>query len=570
MSASVPGSTKLFLTTFQVKLIFTFLLSYPLCGLLKRLPDSRPELKNVYIVAISTFYLVGLFDLWTGVRTLFISAAGAYAIAKYIDGPLMPWVGFVFLMGHMSVNHIWRHLANTPEVVDVSGAQMVLVMKLTSFCWNIHDGRLPEKDLTDHQKEYMIKKMPSLLNYAAYVLFFPSLFAGPSFEYNQYERWLTTQMFDLPPGTDPARAPPTRKKRKIPRSGTPAIMKAATGLVWILVFLQATAIWYPGVLLNKDYLQYNFLRRVWILWMVGFTVRMKFYGVWFLAEGACILAGIGFKGIDVKTGRANWSGLQNVDPWGIELAQNTRAFLGFWNINTNMWLRNYMYLRVTPKGKKPGFRASMATFVTSAFWHGFEPGYYLAFVLAAFLQTLAKNTRRLFRPFFLTADGSAPLPSKKYYDVASWLVTQATFAFAAAPFYLLSWNACITAWSANYYFCLIITVAGLAFFNSPAKGILIKQLKAREGRAASGLKRPGVNRFQSTDSLKTPNLGLPDDPAKELDEAFEEARREIEARFGDGQGGFNIKGGSEDIQKLVEEKVTEVRQRTSVKKEAET
>jgi lysophospholipid acyltransferase len=84
--------------------------------------------------------------------------------------------------------------------------------------------------------------------------------------------------------------------------------------------------------------------------------------------------------------------LRNVSPWGVESAQNTRAYLGNWNINTNNWLRNYMYLRVTPRGKKPGFRASMATFVTSAFWHGFYPGYYLSFVLASFVQTVAKST----------------------------------------------------------------------------------------------------------------------------------------------------------------------------------
>jgi len=125
--------------------------------------------------------------------------------------------------------------------------------------------------------------------------------------------------------------------------------------------------------------------------MVGVAVRMKYYGVWSLTEGACILSGIGYKGVNPKTGRADWDRLCNVKPLEIELAQNTRAYLGFWNINTNNWLRNYMYLRVTPRGKKPGFRASMATFVTSAFWHGFEPGYYMTFVLASFLQTIAKS-----------------------------------------------------------------------------------------------------------------------------------------------------------------------------------
>ena len=33
----------------------------------------------------------------------------------------MPWIGFVFLMGHMSINHIYRQYANTPTVVDITG-----------------------------------------------------------------------------------------------------------------------------------------------------------------------------------------------------------------------------------------------------------------------------------------------------------------------------------------------------------------------------------------------------------------------------------------------------------------
>ncbi len=198
-------------------------------------------------------------------------------------------------------------------------------------------------------------------------------------------------MFNLPPDVDPSKAPPTRKQRKIPRSATPAMWKALSGLLWIFAFLQLSAYFYPERVLSDEFLEYGLVRRVFILHMVGFVTRMKFYGVWFLAEGSCILAGIGYKGVDPKSGRANWDRLQNVKPYEIELAQNSYAYLGNWNINTNHWLRNYVYLRVTPKGKKPGFRASLATFVTSAFWHGFHPGYYMTFVLASLIQTLAKS-----------------------------------------------------------------------------------------------------------------------------------------------------------------------------------
>lgn len=374
-----------------MKLIGSFLLSYPLAALLKRIPDAQPWKKNVFIVAVSLFYLVGIFDLWDGLRTLLYSAAGTYAIAYYVDGSLMPWIGFLFLMGHMSVNHIYRQIADDGASVDITGAQMVLVMKLTSFCWNVHDGRLAQDKLSDAQKYSAITKFPAVVDYMGYVMFFPSLFAGPSFEYVDYRRWIDTTLFDVPPGTDPSKVPATRKKRKIPRSGRPAAKKAVAGLIWILVFIQLGSYFSTNFLLSDSFLQYSFLRRVFTVHMVGFAARTKYYGVWSLTEGACILSGMGYNNFDPKSGRVFWNRLENVDPWGLETAQNSHAYLGSWNKNTNHWLRNYVYLRVTPRGKKPGFRASMATFATSALWHGFHPGYYMTFVLGSFIQTVAKS-----------------------------------------------------------------------------------------------------------------------------------------------------------------------------------
>ncbi|KAH0297745.1 MBOAT family protein-like protein, partial [Aureobasidium melanogenum] len=508
----------------ELKLIFSFLLSYPLAGVLKRIPDSKPAQKNVFIIAVSMFYLVGLFDLWAGLRTILISSIGAYAIAAYIQGPYMPWVGFVFLMGHMSVNHIYRQIVNDPSTIDITGAQMVLVMKLTAFCWNVYDGTLPEATLTDHQKERALRKLPSLLDYAGFVFFFPSLFAGPAFDYVDYRRWIETTMFELPPGVDPSKAPPTRKQRKIPRSGTPAAWKAAFGLLWILAFLQFSGYYYTDFLLSDGYKQYGLLRRIWVLHMLGFTARMKYYGVWSLTEGACILSGIGYKGIDPKTGKADWNRLQNVKPLEIEFAQNSHAYLGNWNINTNMWLRNYVYLRVTPKGKKPGFRASMATFVTSAFWHGFYPGYYLAFVLASFIQNSAKNSRRLIRPFFMSADGTKALPSKRYYDIFTWLCTQLAFSFTVAPFIFLGFGDSLQIWQRVYFYTIIGVTATSLFLLSPGKQFLQQKVKQHSKPSEEQVKK------DLEKETRNPTLGLPDDPGRAWDEMVEEITAEIQER----------------------------------------
>lgn len=507
----------------ELKLVTSFLLSYPLAGVLKRLSDTKTWQKNTFTILVSIFYLVGLFDLWDGLRTLLYSASAAYAIAYFIDGSLMPWIGFLFLMGHLSVNHISRQFADDDSTVDITGAQMVMVMKLTSFCWNIHDGRLPEAQLSEAQKHAAIRKFPGLLDYAGYVFFFPSLFAGPAFDYVEYKKWIETSLFDLPPGADPKKAPATRKKRKIPRSGRPAMCRMVMGLLWIFAFLQIGPWYSKSKILAPTFLSYGILRRVFGLHMLGLTARLKYYGVWTLTEGACVLSGMGYNGFDPQDGKVHWNKLENINPWRLETAQSPHAYLNNWNKNTNHWLRNYIYLRVTPRGRKPGFRASLATFATSALWHGFYPGYYLTFILGSFVQTSAKNIRRTIRPFFLTPDGTKPTPYKRYYDILGWLGTQLTLSFAAAPFVLLSFNDSITTWTRVHFYGIISVFSSLALFAkaSPVRKYLVKRLDQRNQSAAKRAKE---------EPARAPVLGLSEDVGEDMDEVIEEIKQEIETR----------------------------------------
>jgi len=549
----------------ELKLVTTFYLSFPLAAALKRIPDSKTWQKNLFVIGVSMFYLVGLFDMWDGLRTLTISATGAYLIASRIDSPFMPWIGFVFLMGHMSISHIYRQNVADPTKTDITGAQMVLVMKLTAFCWNVQDGRLPKDELSEFQRDHAIRTLPSLIDYAGFVFFFPAVMAGPAFDYCDYSDYITATMFTLPPGTDPSQAPPTRKKRKIPRSGWPAAMKAIYGTLWLVAFLKFSA-WYPkSFFLGKEYMSYNLARRIWQLYMLGLTTRMKYYAVWTLSEGACVLSGIGYNGLDPVTKRPRWDRLTNIKPWEIETAQNARAYLGFWNINTNQWLRNYMYLRVTPKGQKPGFRATLATFVTSAFWHGFYPGYYLAFVLASFVQTAAKNGRRLIRPLFLSPDGKKDLPSKRYYDAATCVFTQVVFAFVVAPFILLGFSDTLKVWARVYFYDLIGLAASFAIFSRqlPLRKQLVQRQKARvavapinekaiKEAAEEEVKRDHLSRTntQDTASRKQPILGIADDIDAEIDEIVREVKTEFEERR---RRGSFVQGF--DIKKSVQEKL---------------
>ncbi|KAF8245090.1 MBOAT-domain-containing protein [Wilcoxina mikolae CBS 423.85] len=503
----------------ELKLIFTFLISYPFAGALKRLPDTQPWKKNCFLIGVSLFYLVGVFDLWDGIRTLFISAAGAYAIAAYMDGPYMPWVGFVYLMGHMLYSHLYRELYPVPGVVDVTGAQMVLVMKLTAFCWSIHDGRLPDDGLSEFQRDRKIVKLPNVLDYAAYVLFFPSLFAGPAFDFREYQRWIDCTMFDVV--VPDSKHGGTKRKRRIPKSHIPATWKAVTGLFWILIFLKLSAIYTTEFMLSDKAMEYSFFRRMWFLYAFCFTARTKYYGVWSLTEGACILSGLGYNGLDANK-KARWDRVTNIDTWALETAQNTRAYLEAWNMNTNKWLKNYVYLRVTPKGKKPGFRSSLTTFGTSALWHGISPGYYLTFITASLVQTTAKQFRRHVRPLFLSADQKSAGPYKKAYDIFSMIITQLAFSYVAAPFIILSLSGSIKVWTRAFFIVHLGIIASMAFFNSPGKQWLVAKQQKRAGRAR-------MERSISNDSIHQEGgghpMGLPEDAAADFGEIREAIAR---------------------------------------------
>ena len=81
---------------------------------------------------MSLFICTGIFSLVTGFLTLVGTSMATYYLAANFKNPLMPWVAFAALMVHMLYLHAYRELFPRPGVVDITGAQMVLVMKVCS------------------------------------------------------------------------------------------------------------------------------------------------------------------------------------------------------------------------------------------------------------------------------------------------------------------------------------------------------------------------------------------------------------------------------------------------------
>lgn len=169
------------------------------------------------------------------------------------------------------------------------------------------------------------------------------------------------------------------------------------------------------------------------------------------------------------------------------------------------------------KGKKPGAAQSMATFVTSAFWHGVAPGYYFAFVTAGMVQYIGKQFRHLFRPYFLLASdpqAAAKLPkwksqplAKRAYDIVGWFLVQINLNYLVAPFFLLEFKKSIIGWTRMYWYTHVQIFFFLTVMRLGLRRWLRSGLKPREPKMIDTARANEVPEF--TLSPPTPDENAP-------------------------------------------------------------
>ncbi|KAL4075636.1 MBOAT, membrane-bound O-acyltransferase family-domain-containing protein [Scleroderma yunnanense] len=444
----------------QVKLISCLLVAYPLGSLFIRIPPSQPNLKHAFNILVSVFFLIPVLNVPFGFAELLGSILGTYMITATVKGPNMPWIVFAFVMGHLTINHVIRAMYGVPpETFEITGPQMVMTMKLTTFAWNAFDGRRPAEDLDKWQLQKRITKYPTLLEFLGFSFYFPGILVGPYIDYVSYMSLIDGSLFKTAPGeakSPSRRAIPDGRKRV-------AYRKMLAGLVYLGLFVVLTPKFRYEAFLTPWFSTLSLFQRIVLFPVWAFIARCKFYAVWTLTEGASILTGFGFTGYS-PSGESLWEGAANVKALGIEFAPNFKTLLDSWNINTNIWLRECVYKRVTPKGKKPNFRSSMLTSLTSAFWHGIAPGYYLTFIFGGFVTAAGRLCRAGFRPLVLPPPGAPTTTAKRVYDILGTLSTVLLVNFATLPFLLLNFKDSLEAWRRFGWYGFWMVGSALTFF----------------------------------------------------------------------------------------------------------
>eukprot|EP00187_Rhodella_violacea_P003740 CAMPEP_0174886970 /NCGR_PEP_ID=MMETSP0167-20121228/2193_1 /TAXON_ID=38298 /ORGANISM="Rhodella maculata, Strain CCMP736" /LENGTH=487 /DNA_ID=CAMNT_0016123217 /DNA_START=135 /DNA_END=1598 /DNA_ORIENTATION=+ len=435
----------------DIKLFILMLLAYPTALMWRHIPGAYP--KHLFSILVGVYFV----HWFIGHQWLHIVFSSLLCyLSMLLLGPKARYFSAALALLYLAGGHIYRQYTDyLGWTMDFTMQHMVVIQKLSALAFNHYDGSAAgAKHATAEQKSRSVARLPNLIQFFAFIFMPSNILIGPGFEYTDY--------INIAEGTVVA-----------PAGYVPALAALGKGFVLLGMFQVLTAyfpIWAlltdPKNLVNKTPL--DFFTRWGKVWVGLFTYRCKYYFGWKIAEGAGILSGLGYAGVDEKTGNPKFDNMENVDVVGFELSQSLRDASTAWNKTTNRWLRRYIYDR---------FPAGMNLYITyfvSAFWHGFYPGYYMFFLTVAVATQVHRGFRRSMRPRFMLADGKTPGPLKPAYDVFSVLITSLTVNYFIMTFVTLAWNLSIGALKSFFFVghaCLAVgfVLFGLGVVKPPRK-----------------------------------------------------------------------------------------------------
>ena len=292
----------------QLRYVLSLFAMYPFAILYALLPNgSTKHLFSIILGVSAAQFVFG--SAWIH---SFITSAITYSLVRFGPAKYAPYIVFVFNMLYMTASHLYRiYIDYMGWSLDFTGAQMLIVIKLSSFAYNYYDGVVDKNQSTskvyDIRRKYAINRIPSLLEYFGYVYCFTTFLAGPAFEIREYLQVATTG------GATLGRTTSDGRKRA-------ALLKLITGVFFLVIYTLFAKQFPVDNLYSVENAARPFYLRIAYIWMSIFFIRIKYYFAWKVAEGSTVLSGFGFQGYNADGSAKGWHGVSNVDVVAFETA----------------------------------------------------------------------------------------------------------------------------------------------------------------------------------------------------------------------------------------------------------
>nr|XP_053627289.1 lysophospholipid acyltransferase 6-like [Cherax quadricarinatus] len=394
---------------------------------------------------------------------------GCYALMLLLPITLIHHVTLAASITFLSAMHIQRQIYEDGAfVIDITGPMMIIVQKVTALAYSLHDGLsgLKDEKLTPFQRQFVLRKKPTAIEYFGYVLNFHSLLAGPFFMFADYQDFVegtnyrkraletSTAINSLdsnrnksPTGIKVMDTPKTASKPEDePNPISVSLYKAGFSAICAVVTVCILPKFPVSYLTDPGYFKSSYMYKIFYIIAVTSLTRHVYYTAWLLGDSICNMSGMGFNGYN-KDGSAKWDLVSNVNIVIMETGLSLRETIEAWNSGTMKWLRFMVYERAT-------VQKTLFTYMLSSVWHGFYPGYYITFVSGAFFTIAARYVRRCVRHRVMARGPRAKL----VYDFITCISTRLCLAYFTFPFILLRFWGSIAVYRDLYFIPAIMGI----------------------------------------------------------------------------------------------------------------
>ncbi|EKE38828.1 hypothetical protein ENUP19_0163G0029 [Entamoeba nuttalli] len=432
------------------RFLFAFIVEVPISIICRYIPLST-DMKYLIYGIIGIF--ISFFVYSTMTYCVLITMIPVYLIMKYVPTRKGAYTCFGISLGYLLTIHIKRMIDNYLGYdLDFSSVQMVLTIKFTTFAFSVCNAQDKEYKCSEHTEKHKIYNYPSILQFFGYTFFFPAFFSGPSMEYTDFVSFIDMSMFK-------------EFNNKLPPINMKAVGKVTLRLILIIVFhlisIKCSIFEFcEYYILGHKEESTCWFKLLMILLYVEF-IKLRYYFVWEFGELLSILMGFGYSGM--KDGETTWEGFKNVDIWKMETSDSVRQIVSNWNIQTERWLRYYVYERLNQNKTLAPYK-SLLTNMVSAFWHGLYPGYYIAFGTMTLQQKFQYMLYTQVLPLLRNKYGEKSIPIYLYHTF-NYIYTPFAQMYCFVSFVLLSFSATFTVYSYTYFIPHIIALSGWMYLS---------------------------------------------------------------------------------------------------------
>uniref|UniRef100_A0AAY5K4B2 Lysophospholipid acyltransferase 5 n=1 Tax=Esox lucius TaxID=8010 RepID=A0AAY5K4B2_ESOLU len=258
---------------------------------------------------------------------------------------------FIFQMVYLLAGYYYT----ATEEYDIKWTmpQCVLALKLIGLSFDYYDGGQEPSQLNAEQQKSALASVPSLLEMTGFSYFYGGFLVGPQFTLRSYQRLVAGELTDCPGHP--------------PNSVLPALKRFSLGFVCLAVY-QIFSPYYPdSYYLTDDYDAQPFWYRCVFILIWAKIILYKYVSCWVIAEGVCILSGLGYNGRG-QNGEHQWDACANMKVWTFETTPLFTGTISSFNINTNAWVARHVFKRLKFLGNKLLSQVTALAFL--AVWHG--------------------------------------------------------------------------------------------------------------------------------------------------------------------------------------------------------